>query len=104
MLPIACKNVKGIPSIKRAEELKKLLKVLPSGITDITTIHLFSSCPMGEDVKHCAVNSYGKLHYYLNIYLSDASILPGPPGINPQFLIMEIACRNALRFLENVSS
>ena len=41
------------------------------------------------------------LRSYNNIYLSDASVLPDPPGVNPQFLIMQIASRNALKFLEN---
>ena len=96
--------IKGLPSVKCIDDLEFMIKGLPFGITDITTIHLFSSCPMGENLKKCAVNSYGKLHNYNNIYLSDASVLPDPPGVNPQFLIMQIACRNAINFLENESS
>ena len=66
--------LKGFPSAKCIEDLDFLVNGLPFGITDITTIHLFSSCPMGEDTKRCAVNSYGKLHSYNNIYLNDSSI------------------------------
>ena len=56
---------------------------------------------MGEDIRRCAVNSYGKLHGFENIYLNDASILPGAPGVNPQGTIMALARRNADNFLQN---
>ena len=65
---------------------------------DISTLHLFSSCPMGEERSRCAVNSYGRLHGFENIYCNDASILSGAPGANPQALIMAIARRNVQHF------
>ena len=90
-------------SLIQNQEADNFRKVMPSVIKDITTIHLFSTCPMGEDIKKCAVDSYGRLHHHKNIYLCDASVLPSSPCVNPQFLIMEIASRNSLRFLENTS-
>ena len=66
------------------------------------TIHLFSSCPMGENKNLCAVNSYGKLFGYNNIYINDGSLLPNAPGVNPQGTIMAIARRNILNFIENL--
>lgn len=68
--------------------------------TNLMTIHLFSSCPMGEDRTQCAVNSFGKLHGYENMYLSDASIIPEAMGTNPQGTIMALALRNARHFIE----
>ncbi len=67
---------------------------LPLKRMNIMTIHSFSSCPMGENMKVCAVNSYGKLHGFKNIYINDASILPNSPGVNPQGPLMAIALRN----------
>ena len=88
-------------SLRSMEPLKDGL----SGVgVDITTIHLFSSCPLGETLNRCAVNSYGRLHGYNNVYLNDASILPGPPGINPQGLIMALARRNVRHFLDKQHS
>ncbi len=75
------------------------LRGLKHGAAPVTSIHLFASCPMGEDRRTCAVDSHGRLHGYRNIYLNDASILPHSPGVNPQGTIMAIARRNALRFL-----
>jgi choline dehydrogenase-like flavoprotein len=63
------------------------------------TIHLFSSCPMGERRDRCAVDSFGRVHGTPNLRVADASILCGPPGVNPQGTIMALARRNALHFL-----
>jgi choline dehydrogenase-like flavoprotein len=63
------------------------------------TIHLFGSCPMGEDRSRCAANSFGKVYGPRNLYIADASLLCGPPGVNPQGSVMAIARRNVLNFL-----
>ena len=57
---------------------------------------------MGENKNLCAVNSYGKLFGYNNIYINDGSLLPNAPGVNPQGTIMAIARRNILNFIENL--
>jgi choline dehydrogenase-like flavoprotein len=64
--------------------LSKLPEILPDGLANLMTIHLFSSCPMGEDRSKCA---------------TDSSLLCTAPGVNPQGSIMALARRNALRFL-----
>ena len=58
------------------------------------TIHLFSSCPIGERRDHCVANSFGKVFGYDGLYISDGSILPTAPGVNPQGTIMALAHRN----------
>ena len=92
--------VQGYPLIKKPSDLEIFKKGLPCGVTNITTIHLFSSCPMGENLRYCATDSFGKIHGYSNIYINDASILPTPPGVNPQGTIMALAHRNITNFLE----
>jgi len=94
--------VLGYPLIRKEQDLEIFKKRLPQGKSNITTIHLFSSCPMGEDTRKCAVNSYGKLHDFKNIYINDASMLPGAPGVNPQGTIMALARRNVDRFLQDL--
>lgn len=90
--------------ISQLKGLEKFRNGLPAGNTDVTTIHLFSSCPIGEDLKASAADSFGKLHGYVNIYVNDASMLPGPPGVNPQGTIMALAKRNIFEFIrKNVS-
>jgi choline dehydrogenase-like flavoprotein len=54
---------------------------------------------MGERADRCAVDSYGRVHGYENLFVSDASVLPDSPGVNPQGSVMAVARRNAQHFL-----
>jgi choline dehydrogenase-like flavoprotein len=58
----------------------------------LASYHLSSSCPMG---RHQPVDPAGRLRAEPRIVLADASVLPGPPGVNPQGTILMIAWRNA---------
>lgn len=91
--------VAGAPSIRHPDELRWMRQGLPHDKINVSTIHLFSSCPMGEDPRSTAVDSYGRVHGYENLYLNDASILPLSPAVNPQGTVMAVARRNAMRFL-----
>lgn len=75
-----------------------LLKKL-SNAANPFTIHLFSSCPMGENLERCAADSFGKIHNLDNIFIADASLIPEAPGVNPQATVMAIADRNIQHFL-----
>ncbi len=89
--------------LKRLEELLKaagVKNIYHSAQVNLSTIHLFCSCPMGEDVSTAAVDSFGKLHGFDNVYINDASILPSTPGVNPQATIMALARRNAEHFIK----
>ena len=79
--------------------LSKLPEALPDGVANLMTIHLFSSCPMGEDLGKCATDSFGRVHGFKNLFVNDASLLCTAPGVNPQGSIMALARRNALDFL-----
>jgi choline dehydrogenase-like flavoprotein len=87
------------PVLHSGDWLAKLPRVLPDGMANLITIHLFSSCPMGEDNAKCATDSFGRVHGFNNLFVNDASLLCTAPGVNPQGSIMAIARRNALKFL-----
>jgi choline dehydrogenase-like flavoprotein len=89
----------GAPAIRCPEDLRLLPERLDPRACDLMTIHLFSSCPMGEDRGRCAVDSFGKVHGAKNLYVADASLLSTAPGVNPQGSVMAFARRNALKFL-----
>ena len=72
---------------------------LPAGRGNLMTIHLFSSCPMGENRALCATDSFGAVHDMPNLWVADAGLLPGAPGVNPQGTIMALARRNVWHFL-----
>jgi choline dehydrogenase-like flavoprotein len=87
------------PVLRGHSCLSKLPEVLPDGLANLMTIHLFSSCPMGEDRRKCATDSFGRVHGFQNLFVNDASLLCTAPGVNPQGSIMAIARRNTLKFL-----
>jgi choline dehydrogenase-like flavoprotein len=92
-------GVAGVKPVDSSRAVEELPKVLANGSGNLMTIHLFSSCPMGENRKICATNSFGKVHGFDHLYINDASLLCGAPGVNPQGSVMAIARRNALAFL-----
>ena len=94
-------SIRNFGSINNENDIKSIPDILSKHETSLMTIHLFSTCPMGENRRKCPVNSYGKLFGYDNIYVNDGSLLPSAPGVNPQGTIMAIARRNIINFLEN---
>jgi choline dehydrogenase-like flavoprotein len=91
--------VTGSGALRERDELGSLPNTLSNGMGNLMTIHLFSSCPMGEDRNKCATDSFGKVHGFKNLFVNDASLLCTAPGVNPQGSIMALARRNTLHFL-----
>ncbi len=89
----------GGPVLRDPHDLQHLPKVFPAGAGGLMTIHLFSSCPMGERRDTCATDSFGRVFGHPGLRVSDASLLCGAPGVNPQGTIMALARRNVLHFL-----
>lgn len=76
-----------------AETEKYLQTPLSFGDVNLVSIHSYGSCPMGENRKTAALDSYGKLHGFQNIFVHDGSMLPSSPGVNPQGPIMAMVLR-----------
>jgi nucleoside-diphosphate-sugar epimerase/choline dehydrogenase-like flavoprotein len=93
-------SVQGMPAIKtQRDAIRWLDDRLPRKALGLTTVHAFSSCPIGERSDRCAADSYGRVRHWDNLHVNDASILPDSPGVNPQGSVMAFARRNALHFL-----
>jgi len=95
-------SVRGMEPIWEPDQLSRIPGALPFGRTNLMTIHLFSSAPMGENRRRTATDSFGKVHDQPNLYISDASLICTAPGVNPQGTVMALARRNALRFLGRI--
>ena len=91
--------VDGEP-LNGTDALDTLALGLPSTGPAISTIHLFSSCPMGE-ADPCPVDSWGKLKASSNVWISDASLMPTSPGVNPQGTLLAMVRRNLEGFLND---
>ena len=93
-------SIAGMPPLRSEDDLSRIPAELPAHRTSLMTVHLFSSCPMGENRRLCATDSFGRVHEAPDLYLNDASLLCTAPGVNPQETIMALARRNTLRYLE----
>jgi choline dehydrogenase-like flavoprotein len=91
-------GIAELPVLASADDLTKIPLELPRDRTSLMTAHLFSSCPMGQAADFTAVDSFGQVHGYRNLFVNDASLLCTAPGVNPQGTIMALARRNALHF------
>jgi len=60
---------------------------------NIHSVHTFSSTRIGE-LNNSECNSFGILKNCKNIMVADSSILPSPPGVNPQGPLMSLVHRN----------
>jgi len=92
-------SVRNSPKLTQEMKIDEFYSFLTKELTNLMTIHLFSSCPMGERRDVCAVDSFGKVHGFKGLYVADASLLCTAPGVNPQGSIMAIVRRNAFKFL-----
>jgi choline dehydrogenase-like flavoprotein len=93
--------VSGFPPISTEDDLSLIPEQLPAGRTSLMSVHLFSSCPMGENRALCAADSFGRVHGAPDLFIHDASLLCTAPGVNPQGSIMALARRNTLHYLES---
>ncbi|MDF2639084.1 MAG: putative oxidoreductase [Novosphingobium lindaniclasticum] len=89
----------GYPDLHSPGDLVNLPPVLQASDGSVTSVHVFSSCPMGEDTRRSAANSFGKVHGTDGLYINDASLLCGPTSVNPQGTVMAVAHRNAAEAL-----
>ena len=93
-------SVHGLPAItSEVEAVRWLDQRLPRASLSLVTVHAFSSCPAGERRDRCAADSFGRVYGLDNLRISDASMLPDSPGVNPQATVMAMARRNALAFV-----
>ena len=94
----------GVSTIrKEVDAVRWLDERIPRSALSLTTVHAFSSCPIGERRDLCAADSFGKVFSADNLYINDASMLPDSPGVNPQGSVMAFARRNVLHFLDAVA-
>jgi choline dehydrogenase-like flavoprotein len=93
--------ISGLPTItSELDAVRWLDEIIPRNAVSLSTVHAFSSCPIGERVARTAADSFGRVHGFRNLYLNDASIIPDSPGVNPQGTVMALARRNVMRFIE----
>ncbi len=96
-------SITGIKPLSSTNDLDEIPADFPPSRANLQTLHLFSTCPMGEDESRCVTNSFGGVIGADGLFIADASLLCGPTVVNPQGTVMAVAHRNALHFLEQQS-
>jgi choline dehydrogenase-like flavoprotein len=94
----------GLPLLRSPADLGALPEQLPATSGGVTAMHLFSSCPMGEDASRCATDSYGRVHGAEGLHIADASLLPGATVVNPQGTVMAVVHRNVQHYLDSIGA
>jgi choline dehydrogenase-like flavoprotein len=91
----------GAPEVRSPGELRTLLaRPVPKASMQVYSIHLMGTARMSEDPRHGVTDSFGAVHGVPGLFVADASLFPGPLGINPMETIVALAMRNARRLLE----
>jgi choline dehydrogenase-like flavoprotein len=94
----------GLHHISGPDELGKIdPSVIPRESMEVLTVHMMGTAAMGGDRSHAVTDSFGHVHDAEGVMVADASLFPGPVGVNPMETIMALATRNAHYLIENRS-
>src|SRR3546814_20357867 len=63
--------IAGYPPLRSPQELQMLPDTLDQSDSSATSVHIFSSCPMGEITARCATDSYGRVHGTDDLYIAE---------------------------------
>jgi choline dehydrogenase-like flavoprotein len=72
---------------------------IPSRALRLYSIHLMGTARMSEDPRRGVTDSFGQVHGVPGLLVCDASLFPGPTGLNPMETVIALALRNARRLL-----
>jgi choline dehydrogenase-like flavoprotein len=93
-------SLPGYPPVRSLADIARLPEILSPDRASTTALHLFSSCPMGQNEARCAADSFGRVYGTDDLFIADASLLCGPTVVNPQGTVMAVAHRNVQHFLQ----
>ena len=82
-----------VQSTKELEDVKE--EAVRPGALRLTAFHPVGTARMGADASQTVVGPWGECHDVANLFVADASVLPGCPTVNPQITIMAFATRTA---------
>jgi choline dehydrogenase-like flavoprotein len=91
----------GAPEVRSPDALRALLaRPVPKASMQVYSIHLMGTARMSEDPRRGVTDSFGAVHGVPGLFVADASLFPGPIGINPMETVVALAMRNARRLVE----
>jgi choline dehydrogenase-like flavoprotein len=86
----------GVPDLLGPGDLAALRdRMIPRNSIELLTVHLMGTARMSEDRLRGVVSSFGAFHNAEGLFVADASLFPGPIGVNPMETILALVTRNA---------
>ncbi len=86
----------GTSFVKHPKELEDVKEeAVRPGALRLTAFHPVGTARMGANPADTVVGPWGEAHDVANLFVADASVLPGCPTVNPQISIMAFATRAA---------
>ena len=79
----------------RAELERFKERRLTAGDLALISFHPLGTCKMGRDPRTSVIGLDHECHDVPGLFLVDGSSVPGPPGVNPQIMIMAMATQAA---------
>jgi choline dehydrogenase-like flavoprotein len=96
LLPFA-----GAPGIHSGRQLADVLaRPVAKRSIEAYSVHLMGTARMSEDPGRGVTDSFGAFRGVPGLLVADASLFPGPAGINPMETVVALALRNASRLIE----
>ena len=91
----------GAPEVRSPGQLRDLLaRPVPRRSIQMYSIHLMGTVRMSEDPRRGVTDSFGAVHGVPGLVVADASLFPGPTGVNPMETVIALAMRNARHLIE----
>jgi choline dehydrogenase-like flavoprotein len=94
----------GVPDLYGMDDVAALRsRPVPKRSMELFTVHLMGTARMSDDPARGVVSSFGEFHGARGLFVADASLFPGPIGVNPMETIVALAHRNAEWLVANRS-
>jgi choline dehydrogenase-like flavoprotein len=92
----------GVPDLHSPDDVAALrARPIDRRTMELFTVHLMGTARMSEDPQRGVVSSFGAFHGIAGLFVADASLFPGPVGVNPMETILALVMRNARWLVDN---
>ncbi len=92
----------GAPEMRGPEQVRRLLDHnVPKQVMRLFSIHLMGTARMSEDPRRGVTDGHGGFHGVDGLMIADASLFPGPTGLNPMLTVIALAARNAKHLVDH---
>jgi choline dehydrogenase-like flavoprotein len=94
--------LRGMPDLHGPDDVVRLTEhPVPKRALDLFTVHLMGTARMSNDPRRGVVSGFGEFHGARGLFVADASLFPGPVGLNPMETIVALVTRNTRWLLDS---